>query len=207
MKSTLTISTIFFLSAVTSCSNVSTTEVPKVDTSQADDLRTHKKDTVYITKTVYKTDTLYKTNTITKHDTLYKTITNTVIKHDTVYKTNTVTNTVIKHDTLYKTNTVFKHDTIAVTKVETVYKRDTVNQIKTVYKTDTLFKTIHDTVRIIDNAKTIFGVLNAQLSIAESEAIMRESGVNTQRVAMFFANGYISKDADQYIKDGFNVQI
>src|SRR6478735_1719820 len=145
MKSTLTISAVFFLSAVTSCSDVGT-----VDTSQADDLRTHKKDTVYITKTVYKTDTIYNT----------------------------------------------------------IVKRDTVTQVKTIYKTDTLFKTIHDTVRI-DNAaaKTIFGVLNAEKSIAESETIMRESGVNVQRVAMFFSTTYFSKSADQYIKDGFNVQI
>src|SRR6478735_2020816 len=209
MKSIITISALFFLSSLISCSDVST-----VDTSAEDDLRTHKKDTVYITKTVYKTDTLYKTNTITKHDTLYKTITNTVIKHDTLYKTNTV----YKTDTVYKPTTIIKHDTLTVTKVQTVYKRDTiyntivkrdtVTQVKTIYKTDTLFKTIHDTVRI-DNAaaKTIFGVLNAEKSVAESETIMRESGVNVQRVAMFFSTTYFSKSADQYIKDGFNVQI
>src|SRR6478609_46944 len=205
MKSTLTISAVFFLSAVTSCSDVGT-----VDTSQADDLRSHKKDTVYITKTVYKTDTLYKTTTITKHDTLYKTITNTVIKHDTLYKINTV----YKTDTIYKPTTIIKHDTLTVTKVQTVYKRDTI--YNTIVKRDTItqVKTIRDTIRIhdtvrIDNAaaKTIFGVLNAEKSIAESETIMRESGVNVQRVAMFFSTTYFSKSADQYIKDGFNVQI
>jgi hypothetical protein len=55
--------------------------------------------------------------------------------------------------------------------------------------------------------KNIFGILPAMLTPIDAESLMQRDGLNLIRKEIYFSVNTVSKIIDQYLTDGYNVQI